>query len=107
MLAEWIQHVDELRNQYHWLLFFSVPKMLHLYHLLQEKNPNVEAIVREISFLCRNDPAARKNAQVVVKVSSGWNKTETRGVGVASFPGLPRLRFLIACSMQKRSQKAW
>ena len=27
-------------------------------------------------------------------------------VCVASFPGLPRLRFLIACSMQKLSQKA-
>ena len=26
---------------------------------------------------------------------------------VASFPGLPWLQFLIACSMQKRSQKAW
>ena len=26
---------------------------------------------------------------------------------LASFPGLPRLQFLIACSMQKRSQKAW
>ena len=25
---------------------------------------------------------------------------------LASFPGLPRLRFLIACSMQKLSQKA-
>ena len=28
-----------------------------------------------------------------------------RGVTVASFPGLPRLRFLIACSMQKLSRK--
>ena len=26
---------------------------------------------------------------------------------LALFPGLPRLRFLIACSMQKQSQKAW
>ena len=28
-------------------------------------------------------------------------------LALASFPGLPRLRFLIACSMQKLSQKAW
>ena len=28
-------------------------------------------------------------------------------IGVASFPGLPRVQFLIACSMQKLSQKAW
>ena len=26
---------------------------------------------------------------------------------LASFPGIPRLQFLIACSIQKRSQKAW
>ena len=26
---------------------------------------------------------------------------------LASFPGLPRLQFLIACSMQKRREKAW
>ena len=74
MLDEWIQHVDKLRAQYHWLLFFSMPKILLLYHLLQEKN--VEAIVREISFLCHNDQAAWENAQVVVEVSGGWNKTE-------------------------------
>ena len=75
MLDKWMQHVDELRNQYHWLLFFSMPKILRLYHLLLERNPNVKSIVREISFLCRNDLAAWENAQVVVEVSSGWNKT--------------------------------
>lgn len=71
MLTRWMQHVDELRNQYHWLLFFSVPKMLLLYHLLQEENSNPWAIVHEISFLCYNEQAAWKNAQVVVKVNSG------------------------------------
>jgi len=76
MLTEWTEHVDELRNQYHWLLFFSVPKILCLYHLLQEKKPNVEAIVHEISFLCRNDQAVWENAQVVVEVSSGWSETD-------------------------------
>lgn len=84
MLDEWMQQVDELRNQYHWLLFFSIPKILRLHHLLQEKKPNVEAIVREISFLCRkdqavlccNDQAVWKNAQVVVEVSSGWSETD-------------------------------
>ena len=74
MLTKWVQHVDELRNQYHWLLFFSVPKILRLYHLLQEKNPNVGAIVHDISFLCCNEQAALKNAQVVVEVSSGGVK---------------------------------
>ena len=76
MLTKWMGQVDKLRNQYHWLLFFSVPKMLLLYHLLQEKEPNVEAIVREISFLCCNDQTAWENARVVVKVSSGWSETD-------------------------------
>ena len=29
------------------------------------------------------------------------------GLDIASFPGLPHLQFLIACSMQKRRGKAW
>ena len=76
MLTRWLQHVDELRNQYKWLLFFSVPKMLLLYHLLQEKNPNLGAIAHEISFLCCNEQAAWKNAQLVVEVSNGWSGTD-------------------------------
>ena len=61
--------MDELRNQYHWLLFFSVPKLLLLYHLLREKKPNVEAIVHEISFLCSNEQAAWKSTHDLVELS--------------------------------------
>ena len=64
-----MQHVNELRSQYHWLLFFSVPKLLLLYRLLQEKKINVEAIVHEISFLCSNEQASWKNAHDLVEVS--------------------------------------
>ena len=35
------------------------------------------------------------------------NRRTKNGGSLASFPGLPRLRFLIASSMQKLSQKAW
>ena len=66
MLTNWMQRVAELRSQYDWLLFFSVPKLLLVYHLLQEEN--VEAIVHEISFLCSNEQDAWKSAQVEVKV---------------------------------------
>ena len=64
-----MQHVDELRSQYDWLLFFSVPKLLILYHMLQAQNPNVGAIVHEISFLFSNEQAAWDNAQKSVEVS--------------------------------------
>lgn len=66
MLTNWMQRVAELRSQYDWLLFFSVPKLLLVYHLLQEGN--VEGIVHEISFLCSNEQDAWKSAQVEVKV---------------------------------------
>ena len=36
-----------------------------------------------------------------------WYHEGNKLTPVASFPGLPRLQFLIACSMQKRREKAW
>ena len=80
MLAEWMQLVDELRNQYHWLLFFRMQKMLLLYHQLKEKKPNVEVIVHEISFLCRNEQATWKSVQNMVEVGSDCNKKEPHRV---------------------------
>ena len=83
-----MQHVAELRSQYNWLLFFSVPKLLLLYHQLQEENPSVEAIVHEISFLCSNEQATWKNAHKLVEVSGqlvkidGWIQSNLRGLRV-------------------------
>ena len=71
MLATWLQSVDELRAKYDWLLFFSVPKLLILYHLLQVEDPNLETIVHEISFLCSNEQAAWKG--VCMKVEVSWS----------------------------------
>ena len=81
MLAEWMELVDKLRNQYHWLLFFRMPKMLLLYHLVKKENPNLEGIVHEISFLFHNEQAAWKSVQNMVEVSSGWNKAESHRAG--------------------------
>lgn len=70
ILATWKQSVAELRSQYDWLLFFSMPKLLRLYYLLRAKEPNLEAIVLEISFLCCNEQAALENI---------WKMVEVRG----------------------------
>jgi len=43
----------------------------------------------------------------VLQELTTWVSTIECWIKLASFPGLPRLRFLIACSMQKLSQKAW
>ena len=69
VLTTWMESVDELRNKYDWLLFFSLPKLLFLYHLLRAEDPNPEAVVHEISFLCSNEQAAWKEVQVGVEVS--------------------------------------
>ena len=76
MLTTWVHRVDELRNQYKWLLFFSIPKMLLLHNLLRAKDPNLKAIVHEISFLCCNDQAVWESVQVAVKVSTMWRRGE-------------------------------
>ena len=88
--------MTELRNQYKWPLFFSMQKLLLLYHLLEEENPNLEAIVHEISFLFSNTQEAWESALKMVKVSGhdqwirggsqrgkreeGRGKGESRGV---------------------------
>ena len=72
MLTIWTKHLNELRSQHDWLLFFSMPKLLLLYHLIRKEAPNLEAIVHEISFLCSNEQAAWKSTHELVKVSNGW-----------------------------------
>ena len=71
MLNTRMQRVDKLRNQYDWLLFFRVPKLLLLYHLLQAENPNAGTIMHEISFLCSSEQAAWESTWEKVEVSSG------------------------------------
>ena len=78
LLTRWEQQMTELRHQYKWLLFFSVPKLLLLYHLLQEENPNLEAIVHEIIFLCSNTQEAWESALKMVKVSGQWMRGEKK-----------------------------
>lgn len=77
LLKTWMQRVDELRNQYNWLLFFSVPKLLLLYNLMRAEIRNLEAIVHEISFLCSNEQGSRKSTRELVEVR-GESERERR-----------------------------
>ncbi len=69
-LTVWTQKVAELRNQYDWLLFFSVPKLLNFYSMLKvvETEEQYDRIVHEISFLCCNDRATRDAVKASMKV---------------------------------------
>ena len=80
MLTTWSQSVDELRSQYDWLLFFSMPKLLLLYRLLHADGPNMGAIVQEISFLYSNAQASWESTCEIVEVSKRW-RWEKRGRG--------------------------
>ena len=68
-LIEWRDQVDSLRQKYTWLLFFSVPKALHLYSLLDDLEFDLDSIVREISFLFENSSSVREKLKRVVKVT--------------------------------------
>ena len=71
-LESWKKRVAELRNQYRWLLFFSIPKILYLYKLLSSSEDGepelLDKIVCEISFLCQNDQSSRDALKRSVQV---------------------------------------
>ena len=73
-LTVWESGVTKLRAQHHWMLFFSVPKQLHLYRLIQqweEENMEecVDMLVQEVMFLVPNNPTARQGLRENIEVS--------------------------------------
>ena len=71
-VTEWSQQISELRNQYTWLLYFSIPRMLKLYMLMHseelEKTEKVDKIVCEVSFLATNQQTEREKLRLGVEV---------------------------------------
>ena len=73
-LTNWANRVTKLRSQHQWLLFFSVPKQLLLYQLIQEwDEENVEGcldlLVKEVMFLVTNDSITRQGLREDIQVS--------------------------------------
>lgn len=57
--------MTRLRSQHEWLLFFSVPKQLLLYRLIQEWNEEntenlVDLLLKEVMFLVSNEHQTRE-----------------------------------------------
>ena len=75
-LQEWTEKVAALRQQYTWLLFFSVPKLLRLHSLTHpsensltnQPEVDLDAIVHDICFLFENDLLVRRRLKPVVQV---------------------------------------
>lgn len=67
-LSEWEKEVAQLRSQYEQLLFFTIPKLLHLYHMITAPELNLDGITQEVSFLFQNEPDVRQKLKNAVKV---------------------------------------
>ena len=74
VVKDWKTRVQDLRCQYKWLLFFSIPKILRLFELLSPRNLEtdccikVEKILNEVCFLFRNDQKARNALKISIEV---------------------------------------
>ena len=55
LVTTWTHEVSNLRNEYTWLIYFSMPKMLHLYGFIMsvrlEGDDKIDRLLHEISFL--------------------------------------------------------
>ena len=75
LVTEWYQEMSNLQDQYTLLLYFSVPKILLLYKLLNSscleegENCRVDNIFCEISFLVNNQLVEKEKLRSKVQVS--------------------------------------
>lgn len=67
-VSNWTREVTKLRSDYPWLLFFSIPRMLQLYKLINSHEREVDKIVHEVSFLAANQPKGREKLWNSVQV---------------------------------------
>ena len=68
----WTNEVSNLRNQFKWLLYFSVPKMLRLYGFLTSPSLQgedvVDRLLHEISFLVVTSTAETQKLRMRIQV---------------------------------------
>lgn len=65
-LSLWSLEVEDLHNTYENLLFFTIPKLLHVHRHMT--SGNMEGIVDQISFLFKNNIIIREKLKSNVKV---------------------------------------
>jgi len=60
--------VNNLRSEYEQLLFFSIPKLLHLYQNLVGEKPNVGKIANDVTILFQNKYDVQQKLRHTIKV---------------------------------------
>ena len=66
LLADWEEQMTQLHIQYEQLLFFSIPKLLHLYELMMSKE--IDDVAKEVGFLFQNKPDVQQKLRETVEV---------------------------------------
>lgn len=85
--------VNSLRSEYGQLLFFSIPKLLHLYQNLVGGRPSVSRIVNDVSILFQNKHEVQRKLRHTIKVCM-WG----RGLGVR---GVVWIRNFRVCGLNR------
>ena len=70
-MDEWSHSVDRLLLKHHWLLLFSLPKLLRLSKLLRcafQTDDGAVEVMQEICFLFCNDMKSREKVLDAIKV---------------------------------------
>ena len=69
-LTEWQEMVASLRSEYEKLVYFSIPKLLHLYQNLIMEHPSVGNIVADVGILFQNKHDVKKKLRRTIRVSA-------------------------------------
>ena len=75
---KWSKAVSEMRTQYQWLMFLSLPKQLVLYQRIRQYQENefenkIDSIMQELLFLISMHPTIRGKLKGLVQVSkNSW-----------------------------------
>lgn len=67
-MIAWEEQMAELRSEYEQLLYFSVPKLLHLYQNLTVPEPSPESIIHDVGFLFENTPSVQAQLKKTIQV---------------------------------------
>ena len=67
-VVAWEEQMAELRSEYEQLLYFSVPKLLHLYQNLTVSDPSLESIMHDVGFLFENTPSVQAQLKQTIQV---------------------------------------
>ena len=81
----WEEQMAELRSEYEQLLYFSVPKLLHLYQNLVAPQPSPESIMHDVGFLFENTPSVQAQLKQTVQVGLQCNYMHSTA-GLVLFP---------------------